>query len=188
MRRSRGCESMRTLKPVDGKLCAPPNKLVSYIALMTHQFTLCCQKSLNSLQVDIMQCIKEPPHQFCDLWKKTKMFQQILRAVWSLQACRLSDRWWLGQVGRMGKVIITIMTMITMMNIFIMMTRFIMMMTLTIIMIMKMMIQIKNFSNKKCKKGAPRTVSTTRHHPRQQRRLEQDDGNMLSVLSLSIVN
>ena len=178
MRRSRGCESMRTLKPVDGKHCAPPNKLVSYIALMTHHFTFCWQKSLNSLQGDIMQCIKEPPHQFCDLWKKTKMFQQILRAVWSLQACRLSNRWWLGQMGRMGKVI---MTMMTMMNILIMMT-------IMIIMIMKMMIQIKNFSNKKCKKGAPRTVSTTRHHPRQQRRLEQDDGNMLSVLSLSIVN
>ena len=44
---------MRTLKPVDGKHCAPPNKLVSYIALMTHQFTFCWQKSLNSFQGDI---------------------------------------------------------------------------------------------------------------------------------------
>ena len=58
-------------------------------------------------------------------------------------------------MGRMGKVIITIMTMITMMNIFIMMTRIIMMMTLMIIMIMKMMIQIKNFSNKNAKKVHP---------------------------------
>ena len=58
-------------------------------------------------------------------------------------------------MGRMGKVIITIMTMITMMNIFIMMTRVIMMMTLTIIMIMKMMIQIKKFNNKNAKKVHP---------------------------------
>ena len=57
-------------------------------------------------------------------------------------------------MGRMGKVIITIMTLITMMNIFIMMTRIIMMMTLTKIMIMKMMIRIRNF-NKNAKKVHP---------------------------------
>ena len=55
-------------------------------------------------------------------------------------------------MGRMGKVIITKLTMITMMNILIMMTRIIMMMTL---MIMKMMIRIKNFNNKDAKKVHP---------------------------------
>ena len=77
---------MRTLKPVDGKHCAPPNKLVSYIALMTHQFTLCCQKSLNSLQVDIMQCIKEPPHQFCE--RKPKCFSKFYEQS---EVCKLAD-------------------------------------------------------------------------------------------------
>ena len=34
------------------------------------------------------------------------MFQQILRADWSLQACRLSNWWRLGAVGGMGQVLI----------------------------------------------------------------------------------
>ena len=33
------------------------------------------------------------------------MFQQILRADWSLQACRLSNWWRLGAVGGMGQVL-----------------------------------------------------------------------------------